>query len=381
MPVSDKTVWILLELSFEGGFSGWGEATLAGAEEAVLAEICHANILLAGKTLAGPADALAALRTANAAEPRMIVMRAVEQALLDAMARKAGLSLAALLGGPERRTVPVYANINRGIADRSPAGFAARAREVVTEEHYRAIKIAPFDGLNWAKCDHSAGQRLLEAGIARIAAVKEAIGRQAALLVDCHSRLSPVMARTVLREAGEDGLYWLEEPLDELAFDPHTARALRSFANDRGIRIAGGEQLGSMEAARDFLAHGACDAILPDIRWTGIRTGMAMLELAAASGVGVSLHNPVGPVLDGVSVQVAAALPSLLILERQVRESPLFDAVRGGSQALVNGAIAIDSGAPGIGFEPDRTVLERCARETFNRPASLAGMPGAGRNA
>jgi galactonate dehydratase len=188
------------------------------------------------------------------------------------------------------------------------------------------------------------------------------------------------MARTVLREAGDDGLYWLEEPLDEQAFDSHTARALRSFANDRGIRIAGGEQLASMESARDFLAHGACDAILPDIRWTGIRTGMAMLELAAASGVGVSLHNPVGPVLDGISIQVAAALPSLLILERQVRESPLFDAVRGGPQALVDGAITID-GAPGFGPEPDRAVLDRCTRESFNRPASLAGMTGAGRNA
>ncbi len=380
VPVSDKTVWILLELKFEGGPSGWGEATLSGAEEAVLAEIRHANTLLAGKTLAGPAEALSALRTANAAQPRMIVMRAVEQALLDALARQSGLSLAALLGGPERRAIPVYANINRGIADRSPAGFAARAREVVTQEHYRAVKIAPFDGLNWSRCDHASGTRLLTAGIARIAAVKEAIGRDTALLVDCHSRLSPVMARTVLREAGDDGLYWLEEPLDEQAFDSHTARALRSFANDRGIRIAGGEQLASMESARDFLAHGACDAILPDIRWTGIRTGMAMLELAAASGVGVSLHNPVGPVLDGISIQVAAALPSLLILERQVRESPLFDAVRGGPQALVDGAITID-GAPGFGPEPDRAVLDRCTRESFNRPASLAGMTGAGRNA
>jgi galactonate dehydratase len=188
------------------------------------------------------------------------------------------------------------------------------------------------------------------------------------------------MARTVLREAGDAGLYWLEEPLDEEAFDPHTARALRSFANDRGIRIAGGEHLDSMAGARDFLSRGACDAILPDIRWTGIRTGMAMLELAAASGVGVSLHNPAGPVLDRISIQVAAALPGFLILERQVRESPLFDALRGGPQALVDGAIVID-GAPGFGPKPDRNVLDRCARKGFDRPASLSGMTGAGANA
>jgi len=378
--VSDKTVWIIVELQLEDSPSGWGEATLFGAEEAVLAEVRHADMLLAGKALAGPGEALAALRVGHPAEPRLIVMRAVEQALLDALARRAGLSLAALLGGPERSTVPVYANINRGISDRSPAGFAARAREVVSDEPYRAVKIAPFDGLNWSRCDHAESLRLLAAGIERIAAVKQAIGARAALLVDCHSRLSPVMARTVLREVGDAGLYWLEEPLDEAAFDPHTARALRSFANDRGVRIAGGEHLDSMTGARDFLGRGACDAILPDLRWTGIRTGMAILELAAASGVGVSLHNPAGPVLDRVSIQVAAAVPGLLILERQVRESPLFDAVRGGPQRLVDGGLVIDA-TPGFGPEPDRTVLDRCARESLNRPATLAGIAGAGANA
>ena len=78
-------------------------------------------------------------------------------------------------------------------------------------------------------------------------------------------------------------------------------------------------------------ARGAYDAILPDLRWTGLRTGLSILELAAASGIEVSLHNPVGPILDLVSVQVAAALPSFLILERQVRESPLFEELRGPS--------------------------------------------------
>ncbi|MFC7396235.1 mandelate racemase/muconate lactonizing enzyme family protein [Chelatococcus sp. GCM10030263] len=380
VPVSVKSVWIFLELSFADGTAGWGEATLAGAEEAVLAEIGHAGTLLSGRSFAGAGEAVAVLRMAHASEARVTVMRAVEQAFLDALARRAGMPLAALLGGPERPTVPVYANINRGISDRSPAGFAARAREVVTEEGYKAVKIAPFDGLDWARVDHATGTRLLRAGIERIAAVREAIGPELALLVDCHSRLSPVMARTVLREAEASGLYWLEEPLAEDAFEAEIGRALRSFANDRGIRIAGGENLTTMAEARQFLARGICDAILPDIRWSGIRTGFAMLELAAASGVGVSLHNPVGPVLDRISVQVAAALPSLLILERQVRESPLFDEIRGGPQPLNDGAIVLDA-TPGFGPAPDRAALERYTRQGFSRPASLAGIGGSGADA
>lgn len=380
VPVSAKTIWIVVELIFDDGSSGWGEATLSGAEEAVLAEIGHANTLLAGKNVTSPGEAAALLRMAHASDARLVVIRAVEQAFFDVLARRSGISLAALLGGPERRSVPVYANINRGIPVRTPQGFAARAKDVVAEEGYVAIKIAPFDGLDWSRTDHATATHLLGAGIDRIKAVKDAIGPAASLLVDCHSRLSPVMARTVLREVGDAGLFWLEEPLAEEAFDQHTARSLRSFANDRGIRIAGGEHLSTMEGARDFLARGACDAILPDLRWTGIRTGMAMLELAAASGVGVSLHNPVGPVLDRISVQVAAALPSFMILERQVRESPLFDAVRGEGQTLVGGAIPI-TGEPGFGQAPDRSVLVQCTSEGFSRPASLAGLGGAGGDA
>lgn len=380
VPVSAKTCWIIVEIAFAEGPSGWGEATLAGAEQAVLTEVRNATALLRGRTWQGPGEALSALKMADASRARMTVMRAIEQAFLDALARRAGLPLATLLGGPHRAIVPVYANINRGIPDRSPQGFADRARDVVEQDGYRAIKIAPFDGLHWSGTAEAAARRLLRAGLDRIAAVRDAVGPQVDILVDCHSRLSPVTARVVLRELESAGLFWLEEPLDEDTFDAATARALRGFANDRGIRIAGGEKLAGLAEARDFLTRGCCDAILPDLRWIGIRSGMALLELADASGVGVSLHNPVGPILDRVSVQVAAALPSFLILERQVRESPLFDEVRGSSQTLVDGCIRID-GSPGIGNEPVRGVLEACASQPIDRPATLAGMSGAGANA
>ena len=194
---------------------------------------------------------------------------------------------------------------------------------------------------------------------------------------DCHGRVGQASAPP----AAPGGTAAPEaEPLAEDAFDDHTGRALRSFANDRGIRIAGGEHLAGMTEARDFLARGTCDAILPDLRWTGLRSGLSILELAASSGVEVSLHNPVGPVLDRISVQMAAALPSFLILERQVRESPLFDEIRGGPQALSNGAIPLEA-APGFGAPPDRAVLERCAAQGFRRRASLAGGAGAGGDA
>ena len=99
------------------------------------------------------------------------------------------------------------------------------------------------------------------------------------------------------------------------------------------MRLAGGERLTSMARLRDLLSRGGYDVVLPDLRDTGVRTGIAMLELAVASGIEASLHNPVGPVLDALSVHVAAALPSFSIIEGQVHESPLFDDIAGGSAA------------------------------------------------
>ena len=380
IPVSEKTNWIMLEIRTDDGLSGYGEATFAGAEEAVLAEIGHARALIVDKSLAIPGEVLAAVQLAHMPEARRIVAAALEQACLDTLARRAGVSLAEMLGGPAHRDVAVYANINRGIPDRSPAGFAARARTVVEEDGYTAVKIAPFDALHWARSDAATGARLLASGIERIVAVRTAVGDEIGLLVDCHSRLSPVMARAVLREVEDLHLFWLEEPLHEQAFDQTAARALRSYANDRGVRIAGGEQLTSMIEARAFLARGGCDAILPDLRYTGLRAGMSILELAAACGVESSLHNPVGPILDLVSLQVAAALPAFLILERQVRESPLFDQICGGPMPLVDGRLALPGDA-GIGATPDRATMARLAVIQVRRSATFAGMQGAGPNA
>jgi galactonate dehydratase len=188
------------------------------------------------------------------------------------------------------------------------------------------------------------------------------------------------MARTVLRETESCRLFWFEDPLREDAFDAATARALRSFANDRGVRVAGGEAVSTLSEARDLIDRGGFDAFLPDLRWTGIRSGVSILELAAASGIEASLHNPVGPVLDLVSIQVAASLPSFLILERQVRETPLFDEIRGVRAALEDGAV-IPPPEPGFGAPPSRQMLERAARTSLARNATFAGMAGAGPDA
>src|SRR6185503_492697 len=102
------------------------------------------------------------------------VLSAVEMALTDIRARERGVPVYALFGAPERSEIPVYGNINRMTTDRSPAGFAASARTRIAEG-YRAIKLAPFDGVHWQDLGDSEVRKRLANGIDCVLACREAI--------------------------------------------------------------------------------------------------------------------------------------------------------------------------------------------------------------
>lgn len=376
--VSAKTTWLFLRTRTQDGAEGFGEATLYGEEEAVVAEVGRARELLLQRPFQLPGGALQALMMAQASSARRAVTHALEQALIDLFARRAGLSVACYLGGPNRDRLAAYANINRGISDRSPAGFAGRARSVVESLGYDGVKIAPFDGMNW-RADLSVRRRALAAGIERILAVRDAIGPARRLMVDCHWRLSTLEALEVLRLTESASLFWLEDALNDRTFSAHDFRSVRSSANAIGVRIAGGERAETVADIRDLAAVGGMDVVLPDLRATGVRNGMVMLECAVSVGMEASIHNPAGPVLDAISVQVAAALPSFTILEGQVGESELFDTIAGGRPALLDGHRPVPD-SPGMGLSP-KIAFDAVMPKAGDRVATFAGIAGAGADA
>ena len=221
---------------------------------------------------------------------------------------------------PKRSAVGLYANINRGTLDRSPTGFAARAREVA-KRGFDAVKIAPFDE---AKPEASDAARL-RPGLERIAAVRAAIGPDVRLMVDCHWRLSEAAAVEVLREVEPLKLYWLECPIAEDETNFAALRRLRSRANDGGVRLAGCEMMIGQAGFRPFLGAGIYDVIMPDVKYAGgLRELLRIGEEAARHNVACSPHNPSGPIAHAHSLHLSAHLPFFPFLEFQYGESPLF---------------------------------------------------------
>jgi galactonate dehydratase len=361
--VSDKTVWTFVRLDTRDGRCGWGEATL-GDFAAVHAHIGRLAPAMVGRTLFAQADVIdiVALHACDAAEAAAI--SAIDQALWDVMAQARGEPLARMLGEPRRTMIGLYANINRGTLDRSPAGFAARAAEAVASG-FDAIKIAPFDGMRPDDADDAAHTaKMLAAGLARIAAVRAAIGPQVRLLVDCHWRLTEATARDVLREVEPFKLYWLECPLVEDDSNFAALRRLRSRANAAGVRLAGCEMMVGRKGFAPFLDAGVYDVIMPDVKYAGgIRELGRIAEAAAASGVACAPHNPSGPIAHAHSLHVSAHLPLFPFLELQYGETPLFfDVVDGVLPDPRAGRSELPHG-PGLGLGlADAVLRERLIR-------------------
>lgn len=352
--VTERTTWTFVWLT-QGHHTGVGEATLEGRHAEIEAALKHfGNALLATH---GPlSDRAIGWIEQRLLEARSLIeataLSALEQAVQDLLARATGLTLHQRLGAARRDAIPLYANINRGTAPRSPEQFAARALKAASQG-FAAVKLAPFDGLTPQIASTSQGRALIDAGLARVAAVSDALARRApntAVMVDCHWRFDEASARAMVHELQRLDVRWYECPLPESAEHHAALRSLRGLANSAGMQLAGAETMIGLAGFAPFLKAGLYDVVMPDVKHAG---GLAMLlriaEACAQHGVACSPHNPTGPICHAHSLHAAALIDDMPSLEVQFEETAQFFALADSGLPTFNqGASALPSG-PGLG--------------------------------
>lgn len=356
VPVTPKTVWTFVRLTATSGHEGLGEATLTGQEQAVADVAARSSGLITGAAINSAETVFATLPFGTL--PEAAFSAAVMQAMRDLEARSEGVPVAALLGGMQRREVPTYANINRRTLDRSPEGFAASVSDAVAAGH-EAFKIAPFDDLT-PDLEASDAKPLIGQGIARIEAVRDAIGPEKRLMVDCHWRFQADWAMGALDALKPVGLHWFECPVpDTEAMIPDLVR-IRAAANRQGVLLAGLENAILRQGFQPFLEARAYDVMMPDVKYAGGPDEMMRIaEQFTAAGVTFSPHNPSGPICHAHSLQICAAVPNLAVLETQFDETPLFDGlVGGGLPPAEDGIVGLSDSAAGIGMGLDQEALD-----------------------
>jgi galactonate dehydratase len=345
--VTQKTNWCFLEVRTEDGLTGIGECSLANQEGLLEAEAARLAANVTGEDARHRNRLARLIPHAPGGLVASSVLSGFEQALCDLAAQRAGQPLHLFLGGALRDPVRLYANINRGANPRTPEGFASAAKRAVAEG-FAAIKLAPFEPMVWEDGYTPANRAAYAEGLARIAAVREAVGRGVAVMVDAHWRFSPGGAAGLIRDVAEFGLLWLECPVAE-ANRAEIAR-LRGMANERGMRLAGAESLAGLAAYRPVIEAGCYDVLMPDVKHAGgIEEIRRIAALAQTAGVEIAPHNPTGPVCHAHSVHLCSVVQNFLHLEVQFGETEtFFTMAEGESLRFVDGAAPLPQAA-GLG--------------------------------
>ena len=268
---------------------------------------------------------------------------AVDHALWDLNAQDAGKSVCEMLGGARRPHVPLYANINRRTLARTPSAFAQSAIDAIAAG-FQAFKIAPFDEVQPSHTSLDSARD----GIARVEAVRQAIGAERRLMVDCHWRFNEATAAELITQMARLHVHWVECPIAESHDYIAALVRLRGRANGLGVKLAGLELAIVLDGFMPYVEAGAYDVVMPDVKYFG---GLQAMQRAAdvfdRYGVQVSPHNPTGPVCHAASLQVSAAMRPLDMLELQFDESPLFSALVDGAfneQASNLSALSLQTG-------------------------------------
>ena len=362
LPVNHRGAWVFVEVSTDAGLTGLGEASHSGDDLALAALIDVFSDRLTGDDPRQINRALAKLARVDAGRIYNTALSALEQALCDVTAQALGLPIRDLFGGAlTDDAVPLYANINRGVTDRSPAGFASAAR-AATEAGFSAVKLAPFDEVYGARRVRTGQRAAWRVGVARVIAVREAVGPDVQVAVDCHSRFDVSEAIQVANAMADLDLMWFEEGVDVARIDE-----LQTITRSVPMPTASCETLFGADAFRPYLDRNVVDFIMPDVKHDGgLRQTWLIAESARGTQVGVSPHNPSGPVATIASAQVMSASSTSGLLEFPFGEVDWRADVLDPPEPVENGTVVLNN-RPGLGhrlnpeFMKDARVVMRPA--------------------
>ena len=143
----------------------------------------------------------------------------------------------------------------------------------------------------------------------------------------------------------------------EAAMNPEDIAGHARLAAGLGIPIAIGETERTRYQFRPWLEQRAASVLQPDIGRAGISESMVIAQMAEAFNVRMAPHLSVGlgPCI-AASIQLAAALPNLYMLEYQPPVVELANSLLQTPLVARAGQFEIPEG-PGLGVEPDVAKL------------------------
>jgi L-alanine-DL-glutamate epimerase-like enolase superfamily enzyme len=258
-------------------------------------------------------------------------LAAIDTALWDLKARRAGEPLWKAAGGAQRK-VPVYTTeggwLHHPVAQLVDEAQAARA------QGFRGAKI-------------KVGRPSIAEDVARLSRVREAVGDDFALMVDANQAFTVAEARRRAHAYEGLALAWLEEPLPAEDLAGHVELAAAA-----SMPIAVGESLYHPSHFREYLERRACSVVQVDCaRIGGITPWLKVAHLAEAFNAPVCPHF-----LMELHVSLTAAVPN----GAWVEYIPQLDSITT-SRITLDDGYAVPPETPGLGIEWDFERIEAAA--------------------
>jgi L-alanine-DL-glutamate epimerase-like enolase superfamily enzyme len=279
-------------------------------------------------------DLLFATHATSVGAVTSLALAAIDTALWDWRCKRDGQPLWKAAGGARQRT-PVYT---------TEGGWLHLSTDTIVRETV-AAKAAGFQG---AKV--KVGLQRVADDVARLAAVRKAVGDRFEIMVDANQCFTLSEALRRAPAYADLGIAWFEEPLPADDLDGHARLAAAS-----AVPIAVGESLYSAGQFADYILRGACSIVQVDVaRIGGITPWLKVAHLAECRNLAVAPHF-----LMELHASLTAAVPAA----RWVEYIPQLDAVADSRLAIEDGhAVAPD--APGLGIawrwdEIERRMIDR----------------------
>jgi len=354
-PDSGGSVWTFVRIYTDEGIVGTGECNSGGpgysgfaTKEAILAmrdliigeDPFNINLIYEKLRRLG--------RYGGSSEaPLIFALTGIDNALYDIVGKALEVPVYKLLGGKFRDKIRLYADCHFGAED-SPQSFGEKAMEAVGEG-FGAVKFdvdhtgtGELDPYNW-----TVGAKEMTHIINIIEGVREAIGYEIDLAIDCHGQFDLPSAITLAKAVEPLRLLWLEEPVPAENVD-----ALAQVRASTSTVICSGENQYTRFEFVELFNQKAVDVIMPDLaKAGGIAEAKRIADLADAHYIPIAPHNVSSPLGMMAACHVMASVPNFLFLEFHARDISWWSDLCDGDKPFVENGFMTVSERPGIGVE------------------------------
>jgi muconate cycloisomerase len=261
----------------------------------------------------------------------------VELALWDLLGKAANLPLYRLLGGAVREVVPLKFSISGA----SPAKAAELAHWAV-ERGFKTMKVKVAMGPD---------------DVARVRAVREAIGDEIRLGVDANGGWSPREAVQTLRQMMPYRIYFAEQPVP-----PLDVQWMADVRRQTELPVMADESLYSLQDAMALARSGAADMFSIYVGKSGLTAARKIAAVAEAAGLICTIgSNMELGVATAAMIHLAVSTPAIdaETIPCDILSHLFYDTNLLTQPLPVSGAEARAPQGPGLGVELDEASLKR----------------------